>query len=89
MWGTFAKAVMTGKHRLAVGSWVAVVFTVIYTIWPFDLIPELPFGPIGLIDDLGLWGVLAAVLRWERGRFERGAAAEAVTLVGRATRNPR
>ena len=87
MWGKFAKAVLTGRHRLSAASWIAAVFTVIYTVWPFDLIPEIPFGPIGLIDDLGLWGVLAAIFRWELGRFEKGVGAKAVTIRGTATRD--
>ncbi len=87
MWGTFAKAVLTGKHTLSGWSIFAVIATVIYTISPIDAIPELFTGPIGFIDDLGLWGVLVAVFRWELGRFEKTQAASAVTIPGTAKRN--
>ena len=86
MWGKFLKAVLTGKHRLSSSSVVAAIVTVLYTVWPFDLFPEFPLGPIGLIDDLGLWGVLVAIMRWELGRFEKGVAAKSVTIPGTATR---
>ncbi len=85
MWGKFAKAVLTGKHRLSPWSWIATVVTIVYTLSPLDAIPELLVGPVGLIDDLGLWGVLAAIFRWEFGRFEKGVGAKAVTIQGTAT----
>jgi uncharacterized membrane protein YkvA (DUF1232 family) len=87
MWGTFAKAVLTGKHALSGWSIFAVIATVLYTVSPIDAIPELLVGPIGFIDDLGLWGVLVAILRWELGRFEKGVGAKAVTIRGTATRD--
>jgi uncharacterized membrane protein YkvA (DUF1232 family) len=89
MWGKFFKAVLTGKHTLSGWSIFAVIATVIYTISPIDAIPELFAGPIGFIDDLGLWGVLVAVFRWELGRFEKGAGAKSVTIPGTATRQTR
>jgi uncharacterized membrane protein YkvA (DUF1232 family) len=89
MWVKFAKAVLTGQHRLSRWSVVATIVTVLYTLSPVDLIPELLVGPIGLIDDLGLWGVLAAVFRWEMSRFEKGMGAKVVTIPGTATRDGR
>ncbi len=85
MWGKFAKAVLTGKHHLSPWSYIMAIVTVIYTVWPLDAIPDWVFGPIGFIDDLGMWGVLVAILRWELGRFERGVTAKAVSIPGTAT----
>ncbi len=86
MWGKFAKAVLTGKHKLSAWTFVLAIGTVIYTISPIDAVPEFFLGPIGFIDDLGLWGVLVAIFRWEMGRFERDIAAQSVTIPGSATR---
>ncbi len=85
MWGAFIKAVVTGKHRLSPWSYVMAVVTVVYAIWPLDAIPDYITGPFGFIDDLGMWGVLLAVLRWELGRFERGRNPSSVTVDGTAT----
>jgi len=85
MWGKFAKAVLTGKHRLSPWSYIIAIGTVIYTISPIDAVPELIVGPLGFIDDLGLWGVLVAVMRWELRRFETAAAKRSVTIPGTAT----
>ena len=87
MWGKFAKAVLSGEYKLSPWSIVAAIGTVLYTISPIDLIPELFLGPLGYIDDIGLWGALFAILRWELGRFEKGVAAKSVTISGTATRD--
>jgi uncharacterized membrane protein YkvA (DUF1232 family) len=87
MWGKFAKAVLSGEYKLSPWSIVAAVGTILYTISPIDLIPELFVGPLGYIDDIGLWGVLFAILRWELGRFEKSVAAKSVTISGTATRD--
>jgi uncharacterized membrane protein YkvA (DUF1232 family) len=87
MWGKFTKAVLTGKHRLSPWSIIAAIGTVLYTVSPIDVIPELFVGPLGYIDDIGLWGVLLAILRWELGRFEKGLVAKSVTISGTARRD--
>ena len=87
MWGKFAKAVLSGQHRLSAWSIAATIVTILYTVSPIDLVPELFVGPLGYIDDLGLWGVLLAILRWELGRFEKGLAATSVTISGTARRD--
>jgi uncharacterized membrane protein YkvA (DUF1232 family) len=87
MWGKFAKAVLRGEYKLSPWSIVAAIGTILYTISPIDLIPELFVGPLGYIDDLGLWGVLLVILRWELGRFEKSVAATSVTISGTATRD--
>lgn len=89
MWGKFAKAVVSGQFQLSGWSIVAAIGTVLYTISPVDIVPELLVGPLGFLDDLGLWGVLLAILRWELGRFEKGVAAKSVTISGTATRDDR
>lgn len=87
MWGKFARAVLSGQFRLSPWSIVAAIGTVLYTISPIDLVPELFVGPLGYIDDLGLWGVLLVILRWELGRFEKQVASTSVTISGTATRD--
>jgi uncharacterized membrane protein YkvA (DUF1232 family) len=87
VWWKFTKAVLSGEFRLSPWSIVATIGTILYTISPIDLIPELFVGPLGYIDDLGLWGVLLAILRWELRRFEKSVAATSVTISGTATRD--
>ena len=89
MWGKFFRAVISGQYRLSRWSIVAAIGTILYTISPIDLIPELLVGPLGYIDDLGLWGVLLAIVRWEFGRFEKQVAANALIISGTATRDAR
>ncbi len=87
MWWKFAKAVLSGQYRLSPWSIVAAIGTVVYTISPIDVVPELFVGPLGYIDDLGLWGVLLMILRWELGRFEKRVDPTSVTITGTATRD--
>ncbi len=79
MWGSFFKAIFKREHVLSPWTWIVSIFTVVYTISPIDAVPELFVGPLGYLDDLGLWGVLTAVMRWELGRFQAELAAKAVT----------
>ena len=69
-WWTFTKAVFRGEHKLAPTTWIAAVATVIYTISPLDFIPELFLGPLGLVDDLGVWAVFLSLAAREKSRFE-------------------
>lgn len=39
---------------------VLMIFAMVYVISPIDLIPELLFGPIGYIDDIG--SVIALIM---------------------------
>lgn len=87
MWGKFAKAVLRGDYKLSPWTYFYAIATIIYTIWPLDLLPDYILGPVGMIDDLGFWGVLLAILRWELGRFEKSLAANSVTISGTATRD--
>lgn len=77
MWGSFAKAVFKGEHKLSPLTILGVVFAAVYTIVPIDLIPDVPI--IGWIDDLGFWGVVLGIFRWELGRFEARLRAKSVT----------
>ncbi|MGR2751907.1 YkvA family protein [Agromyces arachidis] len=69
MW-RFLKAVKNGEHRVAPMTWAAAIAAVVYTISPVDLIPELVLGPLGFADDLGMWGILAALLVREQRRWQ-------------------
>lgn len=78
MWGEMFKAVFTGKHKLSPWTIIATIGMIVYTVSPIDVVPEAFVGPIGYIDDLGLWGVLSLVFGWERRRFEADIRARAV-----------
>ena len=72
MWWRFLKAVKQRQHRFAPTTWVAGIAAVIYTFAPIDLIPELVLGPLGLVDDIGLWGILAILIGREQRRWMAG-----------------
>ncbi|WP_062523248.1 DUF1232 domain-containing protein [Demequina silvatica] len=82
MWWTFLKAVKSGRHRLAPMTWVAAAGAVLYTLWPLDVIPELVLGPLGLLDDAGLWGILMVLLTREKQRFEVSLRDGAIDVEG-------
>ncbi|SFR70011.1 Protein of unknown function [Agromyces sp. CF514] len=69
MWWSFLKAVRSGEHRIAPVTWVAAIAATVYAISPIDLMPELVLGPLGLADDLGLWGMLALLVVREQRRW--------------------
>ena len=69
-WWSFIKAVFHGQHKLAPMTWVMAVVTVVYTLSPIDLIPEIILGPLGLADDLGMWAILIGLAAKEKSRFE-------------------
>ncbi|WP_084038881.1 YkvA family protein [Demequina sp. NBRC 110053] len=70
MWWKFFQAVRRGEHKLAPTTWLTAVAAVIYTLSPVDLIPELLLGPLGFIDDLGLWGVVVMLATREKNEWE-------------------
>lgn len=69
-WGAFFKALRKGEHKLAPMTWVAAVGALIYTISPLDFIPEIVLGPLGLVDDVGFWGIVIALTAREKARWE-------------------
>jgi Uncharacterized conserved protein len=79
-WWSFIKAVYRGEHKLAGTTWTMLILTVIYTISPLDFIPELIFPVIGYVDDLGLWGVLAALAAREKSRYDAALAKEPIVV---------
>lgn len=70
MWFRFLKAVKRREHRVAPMTWVAAIAAVIYTLAPIDVIPELFLGPLGLTDDVGVWGILAVLVAREHRRWQ-------------------
>ncbi len=80
MWWSFFRAVRSGEHRVAPVTWIAAIGAVIYTIIPLDLIPELLLGPLGLVDDAGLWGVLLVLVTREKQRWEAHLRESAVNV---------
>ena len=70
MWWRFLRALKGGEHRVAPTTWIAAAAAVVYAISPIDVIPELVLGPLGLTDDLGVWGILAVLLVREHHRWQ-------------------
>ncbi len=66
---TFLGAVRRGEHRFAATTWAAGIAAAVYTIAPIDVIPEVLLGPLGLTDDLGVWGVFAVLYAREHARW--------------------
>lgn len=69
-WGSFFKALRKGEHKLSPMTWIASIGALIYTISPVDFIPEIVFGPLGLVDDVGFWGIVIALAAREKARWE-------------------
>jgi uncharacterized membrane protein YkvA (DUF1232 family) len=69
MWWRFLNAVRKRQHRVAPTTWVAAIAAVVYTFAPIDLIPELVLGPLGFVDDIGLWGIFAILFTREQHRW--------------------
>ncbi|WP_296665768.1 YkvA family protein [Demequina sp.] len=83
MWWRFLKAVKNGEHRLAPMTWIAAVGAVIYTFVPIDIIPELFLGPLGYVDDLGLWGFIVVLVTREKQQWEARLNEDAINVNGR------
>lgn len=79
MWWRFLKAVKNRQHRLAPTTWVAAIAATVYTFAPIDLIPELVLGPLGFVDDVGLWSILAILFAREQRRWLIGLEAKRLT----------
>jgi uncharacterized membrane protein YkvA (DUF1232 family) len=75
MW-SFLKAVKNREHRVAPTTAIAAIAAVIYTFAPIDLIPELVLGPLGFVDDIGLWGIFAVLFAREQHRWQAGQAGQ-------------
>jgi len=80
----FLKAVRSRQHRVALTTWVAAAAAVVYTFAPIDLIPELVLGPLGFVDDIGLWGIFAALFAREQHRWMTALATSVLTPAPRA-----
>lgn len=69
MWWKFIQAVRNGEHRVAPLTWIAGAGALIYALWPLDLIADMLL-PFGLIDDLGVWGLLLILVTREKQQWE-------------------
>jgi uncharacterized membrane protein YkvA (DUF1232 family) len=87
MWRAFFKAVRRGEYKVSGWSWAALVGTIIYTISPVDLIPELLFPIVGYIDDLGLWGVMSLLAARERHQWQASMKDGAIDVMPRNVRD--
>ncbi|GAA1466832.1 YkvA family protein [Microbacterium thalassium] len=72
MWWSFLKAVKNREHRVAPTTWVVAIAAVVYTVAPIDLIPELVLGPLGFVDDIGVWAIFAVLFAREQRRWQDG-----------------
>jgi uncharacterized membrane protein YkvA (DUF1232 family) len=70
MFWSFIKAIKDREHRIAPTTAVAAIAAVVYTFVPIDLIPELVLGPLGLVDDIGLWSIFAVLFTREQRRWQ-------------------
>ncbi len=80
MWWKFFKAVRRGEHKVSGVTKLTAFAALIYTIVPVDLIPEIVFGPLGFVDDLGMWGVVVMLATREKNAWE-AARREHYTVV--------
>jgi uncharacterized membrane protein YkvA (DUF1232 family) len=79
MWGRFLKAVLKGEWKISPLSWLAVVGTIVYVVSPIDFIPDvIPF--VGVIDDVGLWGVMSILAAREKLHWESSLRDGSITL---------
>jgi uncharacterized membrane protein YkvA (DUF1232 family) len=47
------------RYRVPLRGIAAMAGALVYLISPVDVVPEVPLGPIGLIDDMGVLGAVA------------------------------
>jgi uncharacterized membrane protein YkvA (DUF1232 family) len=76
MWWRFIRAVKDRQHRVAPTTWIAAIAAVVYTFAPIDLIPELVLGPLGFVDDIGLWSIFAVLFAREQHRWLASLASQ-------------
>lgn len=70
MWWRFFTAVRTGQYKVAPMTWLAFAGTLAYTLWPLDFIPDFILGPVGLVDDLGVWAVFLTLATREKQKWQ-------------------
>lgn len=87
MWWKFIQAVKNGEHRIAPMTWIAGLGAVIYTLVPIDLIPELLLGPLGFVDDAGIWAFLLVLVTREKQQWEAQLKNGAIDVEGRVERS--
>ncbi|OAA25348.1 Protein of unknown function (DUF1232) [Frankia sp. EI5c] len=52
------------RYRLPLHGMAAAIASLLYVVSPVDAVPEVPLGPVGLVDDLAV--ILGAVLYLRR-----------------------
>jgi uncharacterized membrane protein YkvA (DUF1232 family) len=72
MWWNFLGAIRRREYRVSAKTWVVALAATVYTFVPIDLIPELVLGPLGFVDDLGVWGIFAVLFAREKQRWQAG-----------------
>lgn len=76
------------RYRLPPRGLIAMGAAAVYLISPIDVVPEMIFGPIGLVDDAGVTAaVVLFVYKLVKARRILSDAGVDVTRLGR--RNPR
>jgi uncharacterized membrane protein YkvA (DUF1232 family) len=80
MWWRFFTAVRTGQYKVAPMTWLALAGTIAYTLWPIDFLPDYILGPLGMIDDLGVWAIMLTFATREKNKWEVQLEREGVII---------
>lgn len=76
MWLRFLRAIKNREYRVAPTTWIVAIAAIVYTVVPIDLIPELILGPLGFVDDIGVWGIFAVLFVREQRRWQAGLGSD-------------
>jgi uncharacterized membrane protein YkvA (DUF1232 family) len=68
--------------QLGKQDWLIIVLAAVYVFLPWDIIPEIIAGPIGLTDDLGAVAVIMATLVRARNRDKADPGARGKVVKG-------
>ena len=73
-WWKFFQAVRRGEHKFGPLTWFMTAASLVYTISPIDLIPEMILPIVGYADDIGLWSLTFMMLSREKEAWEASIA---------------
>lgn len=65
-------AVRKGEYKLGFKTYLLLILTIIYTLWPADVLPDI-IPLLGWVDDGALWLILIRQLQKELKRYEEQA----------------